>query len=216
MTKKIEFKHNYIAVEGPIGVGKSTLVNLLAERSDAIKVMEDVKNPFLEDFYDDKSGASFQTQIFFLLNRYQQQLELKQRDLFQNLVLSDYFFVKDKIFAHITLNDSELRIYKHLYDLLISDIMMPDLVIYLQADTDVLMRRIRKRSREMERRISREYINEVNKAYNYFFFHYTMSPLLVIDTSEIDIVKDENHLQDLITQINSIDKGTIYYKPPAA
>lgn len=216
MTKKIEFKHNYIAVEGPIGVGKSTLVNLLAERSDAIKVMEDVKNPFLEDFYDDKSGASFQTQIFFLLNRYQQQLELKQRDLFQNLVLSDYFFVKDKIFAHITLNDSELRIYKHLYDLLISDVMMPDLVIYLQADTDVLMRRIRKRSREMERRISREYINEVNKAYNYFFFHYTMSPLLVIDTSEIDIVKDENHLQDLITQINSIDKGTIYYKPPAA
>lgn len=216
MTKKIEFKHNYIAVEGPIGVGKSTLVNLLAERSDAIKVMEDVKNPFLEDFYDDKSGASFQTQIFFLLNRYQQQLELKQRDLFQNLVLSDYFFVKDKIFAHITLNDSELRIYKHLYDLLISDVIMPDLVIYLQADTDVLMRRIRKRSREMERRISREYINEVNKAYNYFFFHYTMSPLLVIDTSEIDIVKDENHLQDLITQINSIDKGTIYYKPPAA
>ena len=216
MTKKIEFKHNYIAVEGPIGVGKSTLVNLLAERSEAIKVMEDVKNPFLEDFYSDKPGASFKTQIFFLLNRYQQQLEMKQLDLFQNLVLSDYFFVKDKIFAHITLNDSELRIYKTLYDQLIGDVIMPDLVIYLQADTEVLMKRIRKRSRDMEKRISREYINEVNKAYNYFFFHYTMSPLLVIDTSQIDIVRDEKQLQDLISQINSIDKGTIYYKPPAA
>jgi deoxyguanosine kinase len=216
MTKKIEFKHNYIAVEGPIGVGKSTLVNLLAERSDAIKVMEDVKNPFLEDFYSDKTGASFKTQIFFLLNRYQQQLEMKQLDLFQNLVLSDYFFVKDKIFAHVTLNDSELRIYKNLYDQLIGDVIMPDLVIYLQADTDILMKRIRKRSREMEKRINHEYINEVNKAYNYFFFHYTMSPLLVIDTSQIDIVRDENQLQDLISQINNIDKGTIYYKPPAA
>lgn len=216
MTKKIEFRHNYIAVEGPIGVGKSTLVNLLAERSEAIKVMEDVKNPFLEDFYNDKPGASFRTQIFFLLNRYQQQLEMKQLDLFQNLVLSDYFFVKDKIFAHVTLNDSELRIYKTLYDQLIGDVVMPDLVIYLQADTDVLMKRIRKRSRDMEKRINREYINEVNKAYNYFFFHYTMSPLLVIDTSQIDIVRDENHLQDLISQINNIDKGTTYYKPPAA
>jgi deoxyguanosine kinase len=216
MTKKIEFRHNYIAVEGPIGVGKSTLVNLLTEKSDAIKVMEDVKNPFLDDFYSNLPGASFKTQIFFLLNRYQQQLELRQRDLFQNLVLSDYFFVKDKIFAHLTLDDSELRIYKKLYDLLIVEVIMPDLVLYLQADTEVLMKRIRKRSRDLEKGISREYINEVNKAYNYFFFHYTMSPLLVIDTSNIDIVRDENQLRDLITQINNVDKGTVYYKPPAA
>jgi deoxyguanosine kinase len=216
MGKKETLKHNYVAIEGPIGVGKSTLVNLLAERFDAVKITEDVDNPFLKDFYNDKPGSSFQTQIFFLLNRHQQQLELRQRDLFSDIVLSDYFFIKDKIFAHITLNDSELRVYKKLYDLLIEDIPMPDLVIYLQAETEVLIKRIKNRNRSLEKNMNKEYINEVNKAYNYFFFHYRMTPLLVIDTTKINFIRNEKMLSDLVSQINMVDKGTIYYKPPGA
>ncbi|MBN2134742.1 MAG: deoxynucleoside kinase [Acidobacteria bacterium] len=216
MNKKFKFKQNYIAIEGPIGVGKSTLVNLLTERSDAVKVMEDVDNPFLTSFYSDRPGSAFQTQIFFLLNRHQQQLELRQRDLFSDLLISDYFFVKDKIFAHITLNDSELRVYKKLYDLLIEDVPLPDLVIYLQAETDTLMKRIKNRGRSLEKSINRDYIDEVNKAYNYFFFHYRMSPLLVIDTTKINFIKDEGMVVDLVRQINQTERGTVYYKPPGA
>jgi len=216
MAKKIKFNHHYIAIEGPIGVGKSTLTNLLAKRADAVKVMEDVENPFLNDFYNDKPGSAFQTQIFFLLNRYQQQLELRQRELFEDLVISDYFFVKDKIFAHLTLDDAELRIYDMLYDQLKNDVPMPDLVIYLQADTGVLMKRIRQRGRDMEKRINEDYVNEVNRAYNYFFFHYVMTPLLVVDTTRTDFVNDEEQLLDLIQHINRVEKGTTYYKPPAA
>ncbi len=216
MRKKTNFKHNYIAVEGPIGVGKSTLVNMMVERTDAVKIMEDVANPFLKSFYEDKAGSAFQAQIFFLLNRYQQQVELRQKDLFSDLVISDYFFVKDKIFAHLTLDDSELRIYEKMYSLLIPEIPMPDLVIYLQAETGTLMKRIKNRGRELEKGINRDYIDEVNKAYNYFFFHYTMTPLLVIDTTKINFIKDEKMLLDLFEQINRVDQGTVYYKPPGA
>ncbi len=206
-------KFRYIAVEGPIGVGKTSLAELLAEKFDAVKVIESVENPFLNDFYSNKKGASFQVQLFFLLNRYQQQLELSQGNLFQKLTICDYLFAKDKIFAYLNLDDSELLIYEKLYSMLEVSIIKPDLVIYLQASTEVLYERIKGRKRENERSISEAYINEVNKAYNYYFFHYDASPLLVINTSDIDFVHRPRDLDDLVMRIRNMGKGVQYYVP---
>ena len=210
-TKPVKFK--YIAVEGPIGVGKTSLAELLVGKFDALKVIESVENPFLNDFYNSKKGSAFQVQLFFLLNRYQQQLELSQRSLFQKLIICDYLFAKDKIFAYLNLDDSELLIYEKLYAMLEANIPKPDLVIYLQASTDVLYDRIIGRKRENERTISEAYINEVNKAYNYYFFHYDASPLLVINTSDIDFVHRPQDLDDLVMRIRNMGKGVQYYVP---
>jgi len=210
----MKFKH--IAVEGPIGVGKSSLVDLLAQRFDALKVMERTENPFLEEFYRDKPGSAFQAQLFFLLNRYQQQRELTQGNLFNQVTLSDYLFAKDKIFAYLNLDDSELMIYEKLYALLEQNIPRPDLVIYLQASDKVLLERIRRRSRDYEVGISERYVAELNRAYNYFFFHYTATPLLVIDTSDIDFVERVDDLNELVTQIEQMEKGVQYYIPLGA
>ncbi len=210
-TKSVKFK--YIAVEGPIGVGKTSLAELLVGKFDALKVIESVENPFLNDFYNSKKGSAFQVQLFFLLNRYQQQLELSQRSLFQKLIICDYLFAKDKIFAYLNLDDSELLIYEKLYAMLEANIPKPDLVIYLQASTDVLYDRIIGRKRENERTISEAYINEVNKAYNYYFFHYDASPLLVINTSDIDFVHRLQDLDDLVMRIRNMGKGIQYYVP---
>ena len=210
----MKFKH--IAVEGPIGVGKTSLVDLLAQRFDALKIMERTENPFLEDFYRDKPGSAFQAQLFFLLNRYQQQRELTQGDLFSQVTLSDYLFAKDKIFAYLNLDDSELMIYEKLYALLEQNIPRPDLVIYLQASDKVLLERIRRRSRDYEVGISERYVAELNRAYNYFFFHYTATPLLVIDTSDIDFVERVDDLNELVTQIEQMEKGVQYYIPLGA
>lgn len=210
-TKSVKFK--YIAVEGPIGVGKTSLAELLVGKFDALKVIESVENPFLNDFYNSKKGSAFQVQLFFLLNRYQQQLELSQRSLFQKLIICDYLFAKDKIFAYLNLDDSELLIYEKLYAMLEANIPKPDLVIYLQASTDVLYDRIIGRKRENERTISEAYINEVNKAYNYYFFHYDASPLLVINTSDIDFVHRLQDLDDLVMRIRNMGKGVQYYVP---
>ena len=180
----------YIALEGPIGVGKTAVVQRLAEKLDATKVLEEWgENPFLKPFYDGKNGAVFQVELFFLLSRYRQQQELLQRRLFQQLTISDYIFEKSKIFAYLNLDDSELLIYEKLYGLLTDGVPRPDLVVYLQASTEILMKRIRARGRPEEAQLSEEYLAEVNRAYNYYFFHYTQTPLLVVNTTDVDFVK---------------------------
>ena len=206
-------KFRSIAVEGPIGVGKTSFVELLARRFDAHKVMEDLENPFLTEFYEDKPGAAFQAQLFFLLSRHRQLQELSQRDLFSQVTLCDYIFPKDKIFAYLNLDDSELLIYDKLYAMLEQQVPKPDLVIFLQAETPTLTARIRRRERPYEAEISETYVNEVNKAYNYFFFHYTDTPLLVIDTNKIDFVHHEEHLDELVEQIRKMERGVQYYRP---
>ena len=206
-------KFKFIAVEGPIGVGKSSLVERLARRFDAHTMQEDVDNPFLKDFYQDKPGAAFQCQLFFMLSRYRQQMNLAQADLFDDVTLCDYIFAKDKIFAYLNLSDDELMIYEKLYPVLEEKVPKPDLVIYLQASTEVLLERIRRRRREVEREIAGGYLAEVNRAYNYFFFHYDATPLLVINTSDIDFVHREADLEELIQQIQGMERGTRYFVP---
>ena len=205
---------NYVVIEGVIGVGKTSLVKLLAERMNARMVLEEVEeNPFLEDFYRDPVHYAFQVQLFFLLSRYRQQMEFPQQDMFQQKTLSDYLFDKDKIFAYINLNEKELSLYERLWSLLHRDIPKPDLVIYLQANTQTLMHRIRERNRPYERNISAEYIQRLNEAYSYFFFHYTDCPLLVVNTVKIDFVHNPDDLEDLLEQIRKPHVGTRYYVP---
>lgn len=203
----------FIAVEGPIGVGKSSLVDLLATRYNAVKVLEKIENPFLRDFYKEKPGAAFQTQLFFLLNRYQQQRDLAQSDLFHQVTLCDYIFAKDKIFAYLNLDDAELMIYEKLYGLLSEKVPRPDLVIYLQASPSVLADRIHKRRRDYESEISDKYLEDLIQAYNYFFYHYSETPLLVINTTDIDFVENESDLEDLVAQIQNMGRGVQYYMP---
>lgn len=204
----------YIAVEGVLGVGKSVVVEKLAERLDAATVQEDwASNPFLKTFYDGGTGAAFQNELFFLLSRYRQQQELQQRSLFKHVTLSDYVFDKSKLFAYLNLDDSELLIYEKLYSLLAEGIPRPDLVVYLQAPTEVLMKRIRSRGRPEEASMSQEYLAEVNRAYNHYFFHYSLTPLLVVNTSGMDFVKRPEDVDDLLKQIRGMGKGTQYYVP---
>lgn len=206
-------KYGFIAVEGPIGVGKTSLVRLLASRFGAHTVLESAENPFLEDFYREKKGAAFQAQLFFLLSRYRQQRDLSQGNLFQQQVVADYLFAKDRIFAYLNLNDEELAIYEKLYGLLEDDIRHPDLTIYLQATESVLLQRIDKRRRLLERRIAESYIQELNRAYDYFFYHYRASPLLIIDTSRIDFVERSVDFEEVISQIEKMEKGVQFYAP---
>ena len=206
----------YIAIEGPIGVGKSSLAEQLAARLDATAVLEETDNPFLADFYAGRAGAALQAQLFFLLNRHRQLIGLQQADLFSQATVCDYLFDKDKIFAYVNLDDNELFIYQRLYDLLAKDIPLPDLVIYLQAPTDILVRRLRDRSKDPERETfdpDPEYIRELNEAYQHFFFHYSATPLLVVETSQLDLPASDEAVDDLIRQIRSLNKGTRYYVP---
>jgi deoxyguanosine kinase len=206
--------HRYIVVEGPIGVGKSSLTNLLAERYHARRVMEVVEeNPFLSSFYGDRAKYAFQTQMFFLLSRFKQQQELFQQDLFSAVTVSDYLFAKDRIFAHLTLDPNELSLYERVFEALGTRVTKPDLVIYLQARIDVLLGRIKKRAREFERRFDPVYLEDLCKAYNEFFFHYTDTPLLVVNTSEIDFVNKASDLEDLLNVIRQTKKGTHHYQP---
>lgn len=207
---------NYIAFEGPIGVGKTTLVTLLSEKLEAVRILEDVSNPFLESFYDEVPGAAFQAQLFFLLSRYRQLTEAAQGELFQQLTLADHTFQKDRIFAHLTLSDSELMLYERLWSMLAPQVPPPDMVVYLQSTTDVLVQRVQRRKRPEETGLSRDYLDEVNQAYAHYFYHYRETPLLVINTSEIDFVADETDLDDLIAQIDSMEAGTRVYVPRGA
>ena len=206
----------YIAIEGPIGVGKTSLAERLATRLDAVTVLEETENPFLSDFYAGRPGAALQTQLFYLLNRHRQQVSMRQGDLFAQATVSDYVFDRDKIFAYLNLDDNELFIYQRLYDLLARDVSAPDLVIYLQAPADVLDRRLRERAAQAESESlepSLEYLRELNEAYQHFFFHYTTTPLLVVETSQFDLAGSDEAMEDLIRQINTMGRGTQYYVP---
>jgi len=210
----VEPRHRYIVVEGPIGVGKTSLTRALSKRFNARSVFELVEeNPFLASFYQDRNKYAFQTQLFFLLSRFKQQQELFQQELFSQVTVSDYLFAKDRIFASITLDPNELALYERVYEHLGPRVMKPDLVIYLQARLDVLLARIRKRGREFERKFDPEYLAELARTYNDFFHRYDETPLLVINTSDIDFVESERDFEELIRAIGSIKAGTHYYQP---
>ena len=211
MSEALPFKH--IAVEGPIGVGKTSLVNLLARRFRGTRVLEDVDNPFLEEFYRDKRGAAFRCQLFFMLSRYDQQRKLNQQELFRNLVIADYTFAKDKIFAYLTLEDSELMIYNRLWDVLVEDVPKPDLVIYLQASLDTIGKRIKTKSKAAEKAATTSYLKEVSEAYSHYFYRYDETPLLVVNTDGIDFVHNTEHFEALVDQVRAARKGTQYYVP---
>lgn len=205
---------NYIAVEGVIGVGKTSLSRMLADRFKAKLVEEEVEvNPFLASFYSDRRAFAFQTQIFFLLSRYRQQQNLFQQELFSQGIVSDYLFAKDKIFAYLNLDQNEISLYEHLLPLLERNIAQPDLVVYLQAEVDVLLKRIKHRGRSFEHAMSREYLAELSEAYNHFFFHYSDTSLLVVNVNNIDFVNNEGHFNDLVDKICQPHPGTRYYVP---
>jgi deoxyadenosine/deoxycytidine kinase len=206
---------HHIAIEGVIGAGKTTLAQMLAERLGGRLVQERFEeNPFLPKFYQDPEHFAFQTQIFFLLSRYKQQQDLFQADLFHDFVITDYIFDKDKIFAYLTLADEELKLYETLLGAIEKNIPTPDLVIYLQCSVDRLMSNIRSRARKMEENMSEEYIRDLNEAYNYFFFRYKGSPLLIVKATEIDFVNNEEDFDDLLRQILRPDRAPVeYYNP---
>jgi deoxyadenosine/deoxycytidine kinase len=206
----------YIAIEGPIGVGKTSLAERLATRLDAALVLEEAENPFLADFYSGRAGAALQAQLFYLLNRHRQQLSLRQGDLFAQMTIADYLFDRDKIFAYLNLDDNELFIYQRLFDLLVRDVAPPDLVIYLQAPADVLVRRLRDRAKQRESDDllpAPAYVRELNEAYQHFFFHYSATPLLVVETSQVDLAASDAAIDDLLRQIRTMTRGTRYYVP---
>ncbi len=215
MSQKSDLSHTrYIVTEGPIGVGKTSLTSLLAGELSARLILERAEdNPFLTDFYKDPPRYRFQTQTFFLLNRFAQQEEMLQPDLFTRIAISDYLFAKDRIFAYLNLDDHELALYEQIYKILEPKVAKPDLVIFLQADTDTLLRRIKQRGRSFEKDVDRDYIAAVNEAYNQYFFHYSETPLLVINTSDIDFVNRREDLDDLLKQVLNMKQGIQYYVP---
>lgn len=203
-----------MAVEGPIGVGKTSLSRLLAREFNARLVLEDVDaNPFLPKFYSDRRKYAFQTQLAFLVSRFIQQRELVQDELFTRATVADYLFAKDRIFASLTLDDSELALYDKIYHLFNPRVLRPDLIIYLQAPASLLLQRIQKRGKEHEKGLDERYLEEVVRGYNEFFFHYTESPLLVVDTSGIDFVDDPDDFTDLVKEIRRAKSGVLHYLP---
>lgn len=207
-------RRGYIALDGPIGVGKTTLAQLLAREIGARLVLEDAEsNPFLARFYDEPDKYAFQAQLYFLLTRYRQQRELSQQDLFTQATVADYLIAKDRIFANLNLAPDELTLYEQVYRLLDAQMPKPDLVVYLFARTEVLAERLRKRNRDFERYISYQYLERLSAAYRDFFFYYDEAPLLVVDTSEIDFVSDPDDLADLIREIDGAGNGIQHFVP---
>ena len=206
----------YIAIEGPIGVGKTSLAELLSKELGARLVLEDFEdNPFLPDFYNDPERFGFQTQLFFLLQRYQQQQELRQVDMFHNLLISDYMFIKDRLFASLNLDEKEMSLYDSIANMLERNIINPDLIIYLQADTSTLMKNIAKRGRDYEENISYDYINALNELYTEYFFRYNETPLVIINTNHIDFVNNSADLDQVIDYIRQPVSGTKFFNPTA-
>jgi deoxyadenosine/deoxycytidine kinase len=203
----------YIAVEGPPGVGKTALVERLATHLEASVVLEKVENPFLRDFYHEKPGAAFQSQMFFLLSRYRQLSELAQRELFRQVTACDFIFAKDKIFAYLNLDDTELMLYEKIFRVLEGEVPPPELVIYLQAPAEVLLKRLKSRQRRSEPGPGEPYLRELVKAYDYFFFHYSETPLLVVNTTDVDFSHPATSLDDLIHEMQSLSGGTRFFMP---
>ena len=205
----------YIAIEGVIGAGKSALAKKIKDKLNAELVLEQFEaNPFLEKFYSDRKRYAFQTQMFFLINRFKQQEELKQGNLFTEYIVSDYIFEKDKIFAYLNLSGEELKLYESIFPLLERSLNKPDLIVYLQPSVDRLIYNIKKRGRKIERNITRSYIEELSEAYNNFFFRYNKTPLLIVNSTEIDFVHNEEDFNELFKQIFREDRGvTEYFKP---
>lgn len=207
-------KPRYIVIEGPIGVGKTSLAKMLAKEFAGRIILEKPEgNPFLEQFYANPKKFAFQAQVFFLLSRFQQQQEIIQLDLFAQDTISDYLFAKDRIFAYLNLQADELVLYERIFSVLGERIVKPDIVIYLQAKVDVLIERIRRRGTKYEQKISEEYLKQLVDAYNEYFFYYNETPLLVVNTSEIDFVKHEADFNDLVKEIKSTKRGTWHYIP---
>jgi deoxyadenosine/deoxycytidine kinase len=214
MVVKIGIPQNYIVIEGPLGVGKTSLAVKLAERINGQTLLENTEdNPFLDKFYQNPRRYAFQIQMFFLLRRYQHSMEIRQKGLFKRVVVSDYLFDKDRIFARTNLDDNEFWLYEQLFQLLKKRIPPPDLVIFLQANTEILMQRIKKRDMEYERGINFRYLDEINQAFNNFFFHYSDAPMLIVNASNIDFVNIPEDFEDLVNEIRKIKSGTQYYIP---
>lgn len=204
---------HYLAVDGPIGVGKTTLVEMLVRRFEGVKALEDAENPFLGSFYEDRRGAAFQTEMYYLLSRFKQQQEVVQRELFQRLVVSDYTFWKSRIFAYLTLGDDDLMLFDKLYALLEPQVPVPDLVVHLVADVDTCMARIRHRQRNYERHLAPEYLAELIDAYNHFYHYYDRSPLLVVDTRRLNFPRRADDFDELIKRLRRPVRGTEYFVP---
>jgi deoxyguanosine kinase len=204
---------HYLAVDGPIGVGKTTLVEMLTRHFEGVKILEDVDNPFLTDFYRDRPGAAFQTELYFLLSRFKQQREIGQRGLFDRLLISDYTFQKNRIFAYLNLSDDELMLFDKLYALLEPQVQVPDLVLYLVADVETCQERIRKRARNVEKMISEEYLRELIDAYNHYYHYYVRSPLLVVDTRHLNFPQRPADFDELLHRLAKPMKGTEYFQP---
>ena len=202
---------HYLAVDGPIGVGKTALVEMLTERFSGVKILEDVTNPFLPDFYSDRPGAAFQTELYFLLSRYKQQQQITQPELFDRFLVSDYTFPKNRIFAYLNLSDDELMLFDKLFTMLEPQVPDPDLVLYLVADLETCMGRIKKRHRDFERDMSEEYMSELIDAYNHYYHYYNRTPLLVVDTRHLNFVDREEDFDELVRQLSRPIKGTKYY-----
>ena len=204
----------YVAIEGTIGVGKTSLANLLSEKLSAKLVLEAFEdNPFLSDFYEDPERHAFQTQLWFLLQRYQQQQDLRQVDMFQNLVITDYMFVKDRLFASLNLNEKEMSLYDTVANMMERNVIQPDLVIFLQADIGTLMKNISKRGRDIEKNISEDYIDALNQVYNEYFFRYQDTQLVIINTNNIDFVNNHKDLEEVINYIRQPVTGTKFFNP---
>jgi deoxyadenosine/deoxycytidine kinase len=213
-SRRVDFRS--LAIEGPAGLGKAALAERLGARLDANVVLDEPDNPFLHDFYSGRAGAAFQTQLFFTLARHRQQQRLRQGDLFSQKTVCDYLFERDRIYAFLNLDDNELFIYQRLFDLVARDVPAPDVVIYLQTPTDLLRRRVHDRAKRADADVALpgdDYLAELNEAYNHFFFHYSATPLLVVETSQFDSEASEETLDDLIKQITAMGSGTRYYVP---
>ncbi len=204
----------HICIEGTIGVGKTSLAKLIAEEMEAKTIFEEFEeNPFLSNFYSDKDRYAMQTQLFFLLSRYKQQQELQQVDMFTKAIISDYMFDKDRLFAALNLNDIELDLYNRIANELQKNIVYPDLIIFLQSDTDRLMYNIKIRGRNFEENMDWKYIDDLNQIYNEYFFRYDKGPLVIINTNDIDFVNNKNDLKEIIEFIKQPGEGTRYFNP---
>jgi len=212
MKSALEIPFKHIAVEGVFRARKTQLANILAQRIGGKVIFDHVGNPYLKDFYNEKDGAAFLTQLVFLANRYNQQVRLLQRDLFIDRLICDYLFEKDKIYAYQTLSDDELLVYDKIYGILSERVPKPDLVVYLQISLTTLMRRVAKEGEPLEKNISEKYLEDIVEAFDYFFFNYQAAPLLVVKADDLDFSREDD-VQDLIVQIKEMKKSSLYYVP---